>query len=314
VDTTIPEVLDRPVRGDAHDLTTMDHRPRFARVPVALEFPDEMSGVVGSVLAGEYESGYFGRNLTILDVGANVGSFAIWANLRWPNSTIHAYEPHPSTFQMLIRNVGHYPNVACHRTAVFPSDKKEDLFFSRYPGDGEAGLVTHIDRFFDNVSIDKTVLVPLIHPKDLPRCDILKIDAEGAEAAILSNLGVTDISLILLEYHDLQSRRVIEDRLKTDFVLEYEDRYPWSDVLPRPHYRKELAGDYYGHLFFIGRRRSRLTRLEHEPLDARSLHALSVDGPSFKRLVAALPGAAKCAVEKRLRKLRQRLSIGGRHP
>jgi predicted RNA methylase len=76
-----------------------------AQVPVTMEVPDSVYGAVVEVLTGEYEPGYFGEGLTILDIGANVGSFSLWANLRWPGSTIYAYEPHPGTCAMLKRNL-----------------------------------------------------------------------------------------------------------------------------------------------------------------------------------------------------------------
>src|SRR5688500_13610795 len=65
-----------------------------AAVPVSMLVPNDMTGAVAEVLSGEYESGFSGSGLTVLDIGANVGSFAIWAGMRWPQSTVHCYEPH----------------------------------------------------------------------------------------------------------------------------------------------------------------------------------------------------------------------------
>src|SRR5687768_4620858 len=103
-----------------------------AHVPVALEVPIEMRGAVAKVLEGEYEAGFFGEGLTILDIGANVGSFSIWANLRWPRSTIHAYEPHPGTFAILSRNLSNLSNVKSYNVAVYPIDRDQAMFFARY--------------------------------------------------------------------------------------------------------------------------------------------------------------------------------------
>jgi FkbM family methyltransferase len=173
-----------------------------------------MAADIDGVLAGEYEAGFDGEDLTIVDIGANVGAFTIWAHLRWPNSRIHAYEPNPATFALLTENVAHLGNVSCHQQAVFPGEPGERLLFSRYPGDGEAGLVDYIGNTFDEFRDDRLIAVPTIDPATLPRCDVLKIDVEGGEAAILQAMDISDVSLILVEYQNLRNRRAIEDRLR----------------------------------------------------------------------------------------------------
>jgi FkbM family methyltransferase len=101
------------------------------------------------VLEGEYESGYVGEGLRVLDIGANAGAFSIWAAHRWPGSTIDAYEPSPSTFALLQENTRSYPMIRCHNLAVYPSAGDEVAFTSRYPGDGEAGIVESLADTFD---------------------------------------------------------------------------------------------------------------------------------------------------------------------
>lgn len=48
-------------------------------VPLSLECPPQMFEAVRYVLSGEYESHHDGSGLEILDIGANIGSFARWA-------------------------------------------------------------------------------------------------------------------------------------------------------------------------------------------------------------------------------------------
>ena len=91
-----------------------------AHVPVVVDCPEPMLDAVRYVLSGEYESDYDGAGLDILDLGANVGSFALWANLRWPGSTIRCYEPNPGTFAYLKRNVAGSGNITAVNAAVYP--------------------------------------------------------------------------------------------------------------------------------------------------------------------------------------------------
>ena len=233
----------------------MAHKARVftAAVPIAVEAPSPMSAAIETVLAGEYEAGFFGENLTILDVGANVGSFSIWANLRWPNSTIHAYEPNPKTFEMLRRNVAQVGNIQTHNAALWPTDEPTAPFFSRYAGDGEAGLTAYMGRTFDTMVPEAVFPVPVIHPNAVPHADIIKIDAEGAEWEILQHLDISNASLLLFEYQNDDNREAIKKYLAADFSLEFEDRLPWKDLLEAtPLYRRDLDGDHYGRLSLPG--------------------------------------------------------------
>jgi hypothetical protein len=92
------------------------------------------------VFEGEYESHHDATCLDILDIGANVGSFALWAELRWPGSKIRCYEPNPGTFAFLKRNTAGHPAITCHNAALFGA--KPRGLFSRHDGDGEAGLAS----------------------------------------------------------------------------------------------------------------------------------------------------------------------------
>jgi FkbM family methyltransferase len=233
-----------------------------AHVPVALEVPAEMKQPVEEVFAGEYEAGFFGEGLTILDIGANVGAFSLWASLRWPGSTIHAFEPHPGTFAYLRRNLSGLTNAVLHNVAVFPTDQKQLPFFTRYDGDGESGLADCMARtFVEALPGGRTLLVDVIHPAELPQAEIVKLDVEGAEADVLRHLPLSGTELILLEYQDDENRSAIKQWLADDFVLEFEDAFAWDKLLAYAGYRRELAGNHYGRMFFSSRRRSRLRQL-----------------------------------------------------
>ena len=48
-----------------------------AHIPMSLAVPEAMHWAIKDVLEGEYECGFDGVGLDILDIGANVGSFAL---------------------------------------------------------------------------------------------------------------------------------------------------------------------------------------------------------------------------------------------
>jgi DUF218 domain len=146
-----------------------------ARIAVELRCPPAMEGHLAHILEGEYESGYAGVNLWVLDIGANAGAFSIWAAHRWPGITIDAYEPDPGSFQLLQANTRSYPMVRCQNVAVYPSEGKDLAFTSRYAGDGEAGLVEVISEIFGqgNNNEREFFRVPALHPRELPHADAI---------------------------------------------------------------------------------------------------------------------------------------------
>lgn len=260
----------------------MDRKVVMARIPVALDFPDQIGAVIEEVLKGEYECGYFGENLNILDIGANVGSFSLWANMRWPQSRIHAYEPHPGTFRILTENLKALNNITCHNVAVYPSDNELEPFWSRYAGDGEAGLVAYMEKIFQNLPQTQILKVPILHPRELPKADIVKLDVEGAEALIIENMNFKEVSLILLEYHNSENRDAIENLLINDFYLEHEDRYKWDALTPNSDCRNELKINYYGRLFYVNKQQNRLKKIKY-------MYATELLGMTLRQLLLELP-------------------------
>jgi predicted RNA methylase len=71
-----------------------------------IECPATMRRHVQQVLGGEYDVRYRATQPGILDIGANVGSFAAWALKRWPACYVHCYEPLPDNFALLKKNLG----------------------------------------------------------------------------------------------------------------------------------------------------------------------------------------------------------------
>src|SRR5438045_4468314 len=142
---------------------------------------------------------------------------------------------------MLVRNLAGLPNVHCHRQAVFPREERGLAFFSRHAGDGEAGLVPALSRKYRVMAADKTFPVPILHPRALPPCDVLKVDVEGAEASILEGMDLERVSLLLLEYHHSDHRQAILQKVAGTFAPVHEESYPWDAELPGSSFRQDLA-------------------------------------------------------------------------
>lgn len=151
---------------------------------------------------------------TILDLGANFGSFSVWASHRWPGSTIHSYEPHPDTFAGLLENVKIYPNITAYNFGL--GDPGMRVMHDGLHNAGENSF-----HRIDNNPMATGRHLEVRSPLDLPEADIIKLDIEGCEREVLLPLieAGRKFELILYEYHNNTLRRQLEALLSDDYEL-----------------------------------------------------------------------------------------------
>jgi FkbM family methyltransferase len=266
-----------------------------AVVPVELALAgSESASAAREVLAGEYDAPYDGEGLRILDLGANLGAFSVWAERRWPHSTITAYEPEPGAFALLERNTG--ARVRCVNAAVYPSDAATMTFVRRAGADIEAAVTTEAGAFLAELPPDQLIEVATVHPRDLPAADVVKLDVEGAEAVILAALDLSEAALITLEYHDRARRDAIERLTAGEFDVVRRTAHPWAPYLRGDRYRPRSSEDEYGVLVLVRRGQTRLRRS-----DAHRLAAVT-PAVGLREAVAPVPRLALAAARRRLRR------------
>jgi FkbM family methyltransferase len=233
-----------------------------ARIPMTLVCPEPMRSAIQHVLEGEYEADYDGAGLDILDIGANVGSFALWASARWPGSRVRSFEPHPGTFEFLKQNTAGRADITIVNAALFPGGATKATFRSRFAGDGESGLAAYAGDTFVEDALVETYEVDVVDPGTLPSADVVKLDIEGGEGEVLAHLDLSKTSLILLEFQNRKNREQIRATLGKDFELLHDEEYPWDDLLGYKGYRQELKGDAWGRIFAVRKGVTRMTRRE----------------------------------------------------
>jgi FkbM family methyltransferase len=168
-----------------------------------IECPATMRSHVQKVLAGEYDIPYRHSAPVILDIGANVGSFAAWALKRWPGAHVHCYEPLPDNFALLTRNLRQFAgsSVSLYNFAV--GDPSLTRLYLGRNNCGEAS-------FYDvGEQTTATVEVETSAPDVLPKAQIVKIDTEGLEVDILTRMASLDFDAIMLEYHSVTGERLM---------------------------------------------------------------------------------------------------------
>lgn len=208
------------------------------KIPVPFDCPTNLSHHLKHVFEGEYEVPLYAPGLTILDVGANVGSFSIWAAHRFPHSTIHSYEPHPKNYELLVKNCRRYPNIKTYECGVgIPGTR---ILYNGKHNDGEHSLIAGC-RGVDGMTGQH---VTVIDPLSMPKADIIKMDTEGCEIEILRPLilDMQSFLAVMFEYHAANHRTELESLLGKDYVLVGADIYSPSRGTMKFLHKKLVEG------------------------------------------------------------------------
>jgi|TARA_B110000467_G_scaffold139976_1_gene139717 FkbM family methyltransferase len=142
----------------------------------------------------------------IIDVGGHIGIFSMYAAQFCKAGKIFCFEPLPDNFQILKSNVmkNNLENIFIENSAI--SNKNHNLKFYQSNDDFAGGsLLKKSNNFFE---VKCNTLEQIFENNTIKKCNILKMDCEGAEYEILLNLPkkiISKIDKIYLEYHDINS-------------------------------------------------------------------------------------------------------------
>ena len=149
---------------------------------------------------------------TIVDAGANIGLFSVWAARQLPESRILALEPFPETFARLQHNLqinqlgSRVESVQLALAAqsgerlmpVAAESQRRSLIAADLETDGERV-----------VKVPSITIAELMDRYKLRQIDLLKMDIEGSEWEVLHSTPVSvlrSIRRIQFEYHEVPAR------------------------------------------------------------------------------------------------------------
>lgn len=150
-------------------------RDRFILVLISgMKFewdPKEQNSCLGLATQANYEDfelsiieDILNPNDVVLDIGANFGYFSIYLNLRYPNLSLHCFEPIKRTYDLFLRN--------CELNKVKPLT--HNMGFS-----SESGVVTfYLPEKLGSAwaSMGKGVKSVLKYELSEERCNVMKLD------------------------------------------------------------------------------------------------------------------------------------------
>jgi FkbM family methyltransferase len=135
------------------------------------------------------------RPVRVLDLGAHIGTFALWILSRYPDAHVVSVEP-DATNAAVLRACIAANNRATHWTAVEAAAHTSDGSVAFRGGLGTASHVDPTASDGDRVpAVDALAL--------MEGFDLVKMDIEGGEWALLADprLKQAPVSVIVLEYH-----------------------------------------------------------------------------------------------------------------
>jgi len=166
----------------------------------------------------------------VFDAGANCGFFALGQAADRPDLRLFCFEPHPATFQHLVKNIavnGFEKRVRAVQAAVGATCVECAINVSE-----ESSMAVVASSAFQFLEAPKIVTVPMTSLDGFAEAhnvwpDYLKIDVEGFEAEVLRGARrcLEHARWVLLEYHS--------EKLKEDCV----------DLLAQSGFKTELTGN-----------------------------------------------------------------------
>jgi len=148
------------------------------------------------------------KDSTVLDIGGQIGVFSVYIAER--AGRVFSFEPVPGNFQMLKENIRLNKlekKIIPFNLAVSDKKGKEKIFL--HNENSGAHSIYYKGKEF--VEAKTTTLKDIFLEKNIEKCDLIKMDIEGAEYGVLYNLDekiFIKIERIAMECHELNNEKM----------------------------------------------------------------------------------------------------------
>ncbi len=143
---------------------------------------------------------------TIVDVGANIGAFALRIEAQARGARVHCFEPGTAARETLERNVA--ANGLGEFVAVYPfavSDRRGTIELTRTDSPMHRSIFVNDYAQGGAETVEMIPLAEAIELAGSARVDLLKVDVEGAEIEIVEGMDAAawgKVERAVIEFHD----------------------------------------------------------------------------------------------------------------
>jgi len=248
------------IYGRAVEVSGSDADDYFLWLPDGSDITDNVLIALGAVVA---------EDAVCIDAGANIGLYSLGLSLLAPRGRVYAFEPSPGATKWLDANLAanRATNVKSFATAL--GDRVGTLRFHDVPWFMAGSFTTEIGAYLDSdavgstlVEVPSTTLDTFVEEAGVGRVDVIKIDVEGAEIAVLEGAAHT-----LAEHHPV----VVMEFNSFAFALHQE-------LLPQQALTR--IQEIFPHVFVIDRVDGSLSRLATPAESYGFLYANGIHGPT----------------------------------
>lgn len=195
----------------------------FLRNGVAVHLSDNPEDMVTAFLIfAKREYGKILKDSLILDIGANIGAFSIYASMNGAKK-VYAYEPNEEAYGLLCKNISrnNLSDIVVPNRFVVSS---EDGIEVRFPIKASPqNKIIEDDHSKEYELVQTITLGRIISDNKIYLVDLLKLDCQGMEYEIIKSLDketVGRIHAVKMEYHDGNEDMIISELASHGFFLD----------------------------------------------------------------------------------------------
>ncbi|MDC0450771.1 FkbM family methyltransferase [Nitrosopumilus sp.] len=175
------------------------------------------------------------ENDTVIDIGAHIGYFTIYAAKKAKKGKVISFEPSKESFKVLKNNlkINNIQNVNIENIGVRNETGNSILYVDRDNEIGNSMFSNDKNLIKENVQV--TSITEIIKKYNIKSIDLLKLDCEGAEYEIILKLPINilnKIKRISMEVHKIDNfdikdieKFLLENnfQVKTEYLLGQSD-------------------------------------------------------------------------------------------
>jgi FkbM family methyltransferase len=200
------------------------------------------------------------ENPFIIDAGSNIGIATLFLKKIYPAAKIICFEPDPNAFDVLQLNIqaNHLQDVTLINAALSSHDGLVDFYGQIHVDHPDARGNSIIDVWGGQRATVNRIQVQSVRLSSFldDHIDFLKLDIEGAEEEVLTELGVKlkFIKQMCLEFHDAKIMQETNNLDRVKALLEYHGfnyEIIANDISILPGAVKDWANKINPHLYTI---------------------------------------------------------------